>query len=191
MELNKKEYPAEYYDKYYANSEGYRLHYTKLPYYGMWKVAVGLCKETVFEIGCGSGQFANMVSDAKKEYYGFDASKEAIGLATDLKLPYTQFAIKDFREFIKYPNYETYVAFEILEHVKDDLGLLMRIPDKKFTIFTVPDFDYKSHVRLFKTEAEIIKRYKEVIGFIEIEKFDKWWLCYGVKKLSKCTGRCR
>ena len=191
MELNKKEFGKEYYDRYYKESEGYKLHYSKLKYYGMWKVAVGLCRNKVFEIGCGSGQFANMVSDAKKEYYGFDISKEAIGIAVSLNLPCTQFDIREFGHYIRYPQgYDTYIAFEILEHVKDDLGLLMRIPDKKFTIFTVPTFDYKSHVRLFKNETEIIQRYKDIIKFTEIEKFDKWFLCYGTRRVSSCGGRC-
>jgi SAM-dependent methyltransferase len=191
MELNKKEFPKEYYDNYYKESKGYRLHYSKLPYVKMWERAIELCGDKIFEIGCGSGQFANMVSDAKKEYYGFDISSEAVGLATDLKLPYTQFDVRRFNDYIKYPGgYDTYIAFEILEHVKDDLGLLMRIPDKKYTIFTLPDFDYGSHVRLFKTDVEIVGRYKGIIGFIDIEKFDKWFLCYGIRKVSLCAGRC-
>jgi len=191
MELNKEEFTKEYYDKYYKESEGYRLHYSKLPYVKIWERAVELCGDRIFEIGCGSGQFANMISDVKKEYCGFDVSSEAVKLATSLNLPYTQFMIRDYNHFIKYPgSYDTYVAFEILEHVKDDLGLLMRVPDKKLTIFTVPTFDYESHVRLFKTEVCIIQRYKGIIGFIDIEKFDKWFLCYGIKNSTNCMGGC-
>lgn len=191
MELKKKEFPKEYYDKYFRDSKGYRLHYSELDYYPLWKKAIRFCGQKVFEIGCGSGQFANMVSDAKKEYFGFDISSEAIRLATSLKLPYTQFAVKSFEDYIAYPGgFDTYVAMEILEHVKDDHGLLMRVPEGKMVIFTVPNFDYKSHVRYFTSKKEILDRYGYIVAIIKITGFNnKWFFCYGIRKNITCQRR--
>lgn len=192
MELQKEEYNKEYYDNYFKTSKGYRLHYSELDYYPMWQKALRMCGNRVFEIGCGSGQFANMVSDAKKEYYGFDISSEAIRLATGLNLPYTQFWVKSYMEFIQYPGgYDTYVAMEILEHVKKDRELLMKIPNGKLTIFTVPTFDYESHVRYFKSKHEILDRYGDIIVIIKIRLYEnKWFLCHGIRKVSIRPGCC-
>jgi len=188
--LKKEEYPKEYYDNYFKNSEGYRLHYSELDYYPLWKRAVRICGNKIFEIGCGSGQFANMVSDAKKEYFGFDISSEAISIATSLKLPYTQFAVRSFEDYIAYPGgFDTYVAFEVLEHVKDGQGLLMRIPEGKMVIFTVPNFDYRSHVRYFTSKKEILDRYGYIVAIIKIQFDNKWFLCHGIRKNITCQRR--
>ena len=193
MELNKKEFGREYYDKYYANSDGYKLHYSELKYFDMWKEALSLCGRKIFEIGCGSGQFANLVIDNGRNYCGFDISREAVKIAISLGLDNAEFWVKDFRGFKIYPdNYDTYIAFEILEHVKDDRGLLTRIPIDKLVIFTVPTFDYKSHVRLFKNEKEILGRYADIIRIKRIKLFnEKWFLCHGNRRIPICKGSCR
>ena len=195
MELSKKEFSKEYYDKYYAESEAYHWHYSKLVHYPMWEEAIKLCGDNIFEIGCGSGQFANMVSDAKKNYMGFDASSEAIKIAMGLNLTYAHFDIRGFEDYVIYPtDYDTYVAFEILEHVKNDRGLLERIPNGEPVIFSVPNFDYASHVRLFENEKVIKERYKDLVNIKNICKFNtqtkgKWWyLCHGTKKKDSCIG---
>ena len=195
MELNKKELSKEYYDEYYLDSEAYHWHYSKLVHYPMWEKALSLCGDKVFEIGCGSGQFANMVSDAKKGCFGFDASSEAIKIAMGLNSPYAYFDIKGFEDYVIYPiDYDTYVAFEILEHVKNDRGLLDRIPHGKLVLFSVPNFDYASHVRIFENEKVIYQRYSDLVDIKNIHIFNtetkgKWWyLCYGIRKEDACVG---
>ena len=192
MELNKKEKTADYYDDYYKNSKGYKLHYSKLDHYKMWEKAIFLIgeKETIFEIGCGSGQFADMATDHGYNYFGFDFSYQAIKIAKSLRLSCAIFTVANILDWKEFPHMDIYIIFEILEHIKDDIGILKRIPKGKPVLFSVPNFDYASHLRVFKDSAEILKRYSNLIKIKDIYKFNtvtkgKWWyLCYGKRNKS-------
>ena len=195
MGLNKKEESASYYDECYSNSTAYRLHYSKLPHYAMWKRAMLLVgnKKNIFEIGCGSGQFGNLATDYGKDYWGFDFSRTAIEIAESLKLSNATFKVADIRDWNEFPSFDIYVTFEVLEHIKDDRGALYRIPEGKQVLFSVPNFDYASHIRIFKNQASILGRYSDLVKINGIYKFNtategKWWyLCNGVR--IKTIGR--
>jgi hypothetical protein len=51
------------------------------------------------------------------------------------------------------------VCLEMLEHIEDDLSIIKRIPSGTWILFSVPSYDYKSHVRHFASMGEVYKRY--------------------------------
>ncbi len=177
MELNKAEKGSDYYD--YKNDK-YKLHYRKLKCYTMFERALSVIDGSVFEIGCGAGQFANMVCDKGLKYFGFDFSVNGIAIARLLDID-AEFVVGDARNSSIYlSNFDYYVSFEVLEHISADKKVLANIPYGKNFIFSLPYANDPAHVRIFKTKDDIMKRYTE-IDIESIERFYNWWLCFGVK----------
>lgn len=44
---------------------------------------------------------------------------------------------------------------EVLEHLSKDRKVLMRLPKRSRIIFSVPNFDSASHVRVFHSEEDV------------------------------------
>ena len=176
---------AEYYDKYYSDEAlSYYKHYSASEYYEMWKKVLALIpnvKIDIFEIGCGPGQFAQMLCEERKEifYTGIDFSEVAIKEAKRINPAlYTQLFCKDAYT-AKIKNDCMVVSLETFEHL-NDFKIIDQIPLGVELIFTIPDFDQPSHVRYFKNIAEIVFRYHQKINFTHIEKFQRWFICKGV-----------
>jgi len=181
MELNKEEKDANWYNNYYnlVKSD----HYSKSVYYPMWIKALELIKDKqkILDIGCGRGEFGQMVVESRKKYTGFDFSKVAINEAKNLKLKDAYFFIGNIENKSLYKDYDIYILLEVLEHVTNDKRILRNIKIGKDIIFSVPDFDYASHVRLFNNKEEILNRYSSLIKIKNIYKFNMRFLCYAIK----------
>ena len=79
----------EYYNDIYVNTDHYSFHYKKSEYYKLWSEVLNLIDGSVFEIGCGTGQFAHMLHDNNiKEYVGVDFSDKAIDIANKMRKKY-------------------------------------------------------------------------------------------------------
>lgn len=182
-----KEKESNYYDQIYRESQSYALPYTASPYYKLWKKVLALIIEknprSIFEIGCGPGQFARMMLDTIKgaRYAGIDFSSIAIDKA--------RVNVPEFKETIQCMDIYTYhippdnliLALEVLEHV-DDIKILESLYYGSHIIFTVPDFDDPAHVRYFTDISEIKHRYRHYIDFTFMEKHERWFICSGVIK---------
>lgn len=182
-----KEQNSGYYDKIYGESQSYALPYTESPYYKLWQKVLTLVIEknprSIFEIGCGPGQFARMMMDTIKgaRYSGIDFSPIAIDKA--------RINVPEFKETIQcmdiytcqIPPDNLILALEVLEHV-DDIKILGSLSYGSHIIFTVPDFDDPAHVRYFNDLAEIKQRYKHNIDFTFMQKHERWFICSGIIK---------
>lgn len=162
--MNKKE-ELEYYNRVYASSEEYRKNPLNSRYINIWKDILRLTdesNESIIEIGCGSGQLARLLLDNDRNYlYGFDYSQEAIRVAKELNPDYSYlFHVKDIYS-LKYEELkaDTVICTEVLEHLEDDLFVIDILPSGTRFIFSVPDFWYKSHKRVFKSISDIKSRY--------------------------------
>ncbi|MFH1482485.1 MAG: class I SAM-dependent methyltransferase [Patescibacteria group bacterium] len=62
-------------------------------------------------------------------------------------------------------NFDVFVCLEVLEHINSDLTIIEQIPKGKDLIFSVPNFDAKGHVRIFKNKNEIKNRYMNLLKF--------------------------
>jgi len=179
----------KYYDNAYINASKYKCHYSKTEYYPIWIYILGLIgKEKIFEGGCGTGQFAQMLIENGKDYQlGIDFSKEAIKIAKNLNTENKEkFKIWDLFELDKLKiDYDLFLCLEVLEHIDNDLEILRKIEKNKKVILSVPNFKDYTHIRIFKDEKEIILRYGELIRIdnIKIHEF------YNGSKIFIINGR--
>ena len=91
--------PAFYEQSFEANPQR-RKHYTESPYYPLWTVIVDRLRRAgtraVLEVGCGSGQLAWAIDDAKMlaRYCGFDFTGVMIEQARR-NCPHLRFEVAD------------------------------------------------------------------------------------------------
>lgn len=170
-----------YYDAAYSASKEYKKHYSESIYFGLWESVYSLISSVpILEVGCGPGQFAQMLQDRGViDYFGFDYSRTAIEIAKDKSDQ--KFSVMDALTPDPYSrDFECAIIMEVLEHT-DDLKILSFIKSGKEVIITVPDFDYPSHVRFFETKEQVTERYGGLIDIMHYEKFDKWHIAKGIK----------
>ena len=177
------EMKADYYDKVYKEEDKYRLHYKDLPYYPIFQVAVGMLSDIdnpqILELGCGTGQFAQMLWDKGYLCYkGIDFSEAAIGIATG-KSPQV-FEVGDVFD-ASYEGFNTVVVMEVLEHIENDLQLIGCIPEGMNVIFSVPNFADPSHVRRFGSKEEVEQRYGGLIDVKDYVFYQHWHIVRGVR----------
>ncbi len=162
----------EYMNKRFGEWIEYAEHYSKLnPFVlKMFCTAVDWIREyqnniEICEIGCGSGQFANMLFDSGyTKYSGVDFSSQAIELAKKANRDYAdKFFCEDaftYLQLRKNENGKLFIMFEVLEHINRDLELLDMFPCGSKIIFSVPNFKSFNHIRTFDNLAAIQSRYK-------------------------------
>lgn len=173
---------SKYYDEIYLKSEEYKKKYSNSVYYELWKQVIKLIPTGVHitEIGCGTGQFADFLCGSGfRGYVGFDFSKEAISLTKRLGIEKYgfQFFVQDCTKMLIQGDF--ILCLETFEHTKD-FKIIENIGLGKEIVFTVPDFNDPSHVRYFHSINEVVDRYKNVIKFSHVQKFDRWFICKGV-----------
>ena len=163
---------AEYYDKAFQ-LEKYNCHYSDTVYYEMWKKVISYLhrSDVILEIGCGTGQFAEMLFDHidHNSYMGFDFSKVAIQKAIERNGEY--FFLYDARKPFG-GDYNTIICLETLEHIDNDIIVLKNLKSGTKFIGSVPIGNDPAHVRVFQTSKSIKKRYRNLINIEEIIEFD-------------------
>ena len=156
----------------------YFAKYTDTHYYEVWKVVLGFIGDndlSVLDVGCGPGQFAEMMFDhGVKNYTGFDFSEQAVKMAKQVNAGNEdRFFLGDiFDAQIFDGEYDLYVCLEVLEHISDDLGLFERIPSGKEVICSVPNFSSEGHLRIFKSAQDVVARYSGVLDVSSVVAVD-------------------
>lgn len=152
----------DYYDMVFSESPVYSIDPEESIYYPLWlRVKEMLTDDRVFELGCGTGQLAQMIENYIR---GIDFSPVAIEMAKK-RNPGKVFQLtnldnlkeKDFR------GVDTVIMIEVLEHLKNDVGLIDVIPQGKRVILSVPNFMSESHVRIYTGLKDIEERYPDLI----------------------------
>jgi 2-polyprenyl-3-methyl-5-hydroxy-6-metoxy-1,4-benzoquinol methylase len=109
----------------------------------------------VVEIGCGDGNFAEILETrGLKSYIGYDIDGKKI-LEAKKKVPTFPFFVCDIFDVYKILNSADYiVALEVFEHLNNDIKLIKKIKKDKKIIFSVPNSPYKKeHKRWFELEG--------------------------------------
>ena len=160
------EQSVRWYDEAYKVSQEYRKEPEDSRYYPIWDKALSLINgEKVIDFGCGSGQFAKLLLNHGKNFIcGIDFSGEAITIARRLN-PTGKFILYDLLADFQIPEYDLVVCLEVLEHIVEDLEIIKKIESGKRFIFSVPNYDYRSHVRKFNTLMDIQERYGGLLDF--------------------------
>ena len=179
----------EWYNQAYSVSEEYRKEPEDSMYINVWDRAIELINnERIVDLGCGSGQFAKLLLNKGKRFvYGLDYSDEAISIAKKLNPEHKdKFVVKDLLKDFKLPAHDLVICFEVLEHINEDLSVIKKIQSGKRFIFSVPNFDYKSHVRKFETGREIMLRYKDLLDVdliypVKMNDVNIIWLCDSIR----------
>jgi tetratricopeptide (TPR) repeat protein len=194
----RKEKSPSFYNRLFISGgwqKEYHKHYTKCNDYNLWKKILSWIKEVhnpkIIDIGCGPGQFANMLFDnGIIDYKGIDFSHEAIAMARERNKMFAHAFTKDnaLTSKIFSNNYNMVLLLEVLEHIENDLAVLDKIKKNSTIIFSVPNFDSESHVRWFGTQDNIITRYGTIVEIGDIKEalydstINKIYLIKGIKK---------
>lgn len=183
---------AEYYNKVYENDHKYVGKYTQLLHFPVFQIALSYIKELrnpyIYEIGCGTGQFAQFLWEhGFREYMGVDFSEVAINRAKTLSPQVFKRVDRAECEVIP-PEFDTVVALEVLEHIEKDLQLLSCIPQGRVVIFSVPRFDDPAHVRHFTSKEQVQERYGKLIKIDDLMKYQHWYVAKGVRNGTHDTS---
>jgi 2-polyprenyl-3-methyl-5-hydroxy-6-metoxy-1,4-benzoquinol methylase len=170
-----KEQNKDYYNKGFAESPHYSLEVKAehSRHSGLYKAVLSLLNhnERIFEVGCGTGQFAEMIINSGFNYVqGFDFSEVAVNMSKS-RTGKDLFQVGDIIDwdFNRF-EYSTVIALEVFEHINGDIDAIKRIPKGTRLIFSLPTFDDQAHVRYFKRAYQITARYATLFTTFNITK---------------------
>ncbi|WP_214760492.1 methyltransferase domain-containing protein [Exiguobacterium sp. s146] len=175
-----KEEDKNFYDSLFSDGgwdQTYFKHYSDTHYFPIWEKAFSLIKGKgkdlkILEIGCGPGQFAQLLFERKvTDYQGFDFSDKAIEMAKQTnKMHHEKFHVGDAFETKVFDHYmyNLVIIFEVLEHIEDDIAILDKIKEDTTILFSVPNFDSPGHVRWFNSIFDIYERYRLILDIKSI-----------------------
>lgn len=185
---------SAWYDRVYAQSDEYAKPYYKCFYYFLWTVIVDRvrrhCSQNILDIGCGPGHLAQFLLDqGARNYTGLDFSQEAIRIARS-NVPEATFIVGDARisDVYDLKQYDLIICTEVLEHINEDLDVILRFGKRTRCICTVPSFPYDSHVRNFECVERVTERYSCYFDDFDVLELpsprqdnDKFFLFEGVR----------
>lgn len=170
------EAPAETYDRQFSETDESERHYRLSIYHRLYR---RVCRrlevvpsQRILEVGCGTGAFAHcLLETLSRHYRGFDFSEVGVRTARARTGCHDCFFVGDARRADSYGQpYDTIVCLEVLEHIERDLDVIANWKPGCACICSVPNFDYPTHVRWFRQEADIVSRYGHLISIREIER---------------------
>ncbi len=125
---------------------------------------------SILEVGCGNGFLADLLlHEYAGVYRGFDFSPVAIDNARDRTRRPELFFRADALDACSYAGtYDTIVCTEVLEHIEADLDVIRCWRRGAWCVCSVPNFDFDSHVRFFRTAAEVTTRYGGLIDIASV-----------------------
>lgn len=181
----KQEFESAQYDRIYSEGGAekiYEVPYRHSGYYPLFRAVARALKargtQSLLEVGCGSGGLAHLLSEqGGLRYRGFDFSPVAVDRAR-IRLGQSDFFfVGDARKPESYTGeYDTIVCTEVLEHIEADLEVVAGWRPGTAVVCSVPNFDADNHVRHFRSENEVRKRYGELLDIESVVRVKKPFL---------------
>ncbi|HEV2098722.1 MAG TPA: class I SAM-dependent methyltransferase [Stellaceae bacterium] len=167
------QFGPQHYDSFYLTDRNSVRPLTS-PYVPLFRKVTELVRQQgihgVLEVGCGSGVLAQMLIGNGVAYDGFDFSPVAVQKART-RNPSGRFFVGDATDPASYgSSYDGIVCCEVLEHIDGDLTAIGHWKSGAPVICSVPNFDFESHVRFFRSEDEIMQRYGGLLEIHQIER---------------------
>jgi 2-polyprenyl-3-methyl-5-hydroxy-6-metoxy-1,4-benzoquinol methylase len=193
-----KEFNRSWYDGIYTQAVKGQGEYAKRPedcmYKDLWLAALKWINKgkRIYDFGCGPGQFVQLALEkGHRVVRACDCSSTAIALAKKRCIKHVGiFHICDLKSIKPYmfTNYDVATAFEVFEHIQNDIFVLKNIVPGRQLIFSVPNYGYRSHVRFFPAVSDVIKRYGKYMDIrghksIVVDKVENKiiWLINGIR----------
>lgn len=175
----REEAKSDVYDAAHATAEAYNVPVEQSFYYPMFRKVVDEVRarhpSSVLEVGCGSGGLADLLTRRRDvTYRGFDFSPVAVRNASQRYPDIGDFFVGDALDSTSYAHtYDLIVCTEVLEHITRDLDVVSMWRPGADCVCSVPNFDYPTHVRHFRDEDEVMRRYSPLIDITSISRVAK------------------
>jgi 2-polyprenyl-3-methyl-5-hydroxy-6-metoxy-1,4-benzoquinol methylase len=169
-----------YYNRIYARKGGYNTTRFQ-PIYDVvldWLVRFPQRQDlSILEVGCGNGalgeQIIGLIADdtLRATYNGFDFSQAGINRCPNrVKKSVWCGSAYDRETWVAHNrNFTCVIAVEVFEHL-DDHRILKYIPARTRVIFSVPNFDSKSHLRTYPDTDSVQAYYRGKLGINAVVK---------------------
>jgi 2-polyprenyl-3-methyl-5-hydroxy-6-metoxy-1,4-benzoquinol methylase len=162
----------KFYDDLYNNDEA--IQQRTLAYLPLFQRVTEIVSRSgmspVLEVGCGDGILAEMLMQEGIQYKGFDFHDGAIERAKQRNGTDKHF-VGDATDPNCYVfDYNGIVSCEVLEHIHDDVGVIELWKPGCTCVCSVPNFDYPTHVRFFRSESDITTRYGALLEFQSVDR---------------------
>jgi len=183
--MGKAEQTSQTYDAMFRDGgyEGaFDLPYRHSTYYPMFHAVLGELRRhparRVLEVGCGSGAFARLLLERTSlVYHGIDFSPVAVGKAGARTGRPELFRVGDALDAASYAwEHDAIVCTEVLEHIEQDQAAIGLWRRGTLCVCSVPDYDAETHVRFFRSEAEVRARYGGLIDIATVRQVRKPYL---------------
>ena len=162
---------SSFYDDRFSKVDKYLVSPRDSTYYPLWRTVLDKLRPgcSILDVGCGPGQFAKLCIEEGHPYIGVDFSQVAIeqGRKNNPAAFFQLIDVVKDKSLLKKGNYDTVTLIEFLEHIEDDLDVLISIPEGINVVFSVPKYWSKAHVRAFNTLKSVYDRYDELIEIKE------------------------
>lgn len=175
-----------YYDGIFNRVRNYKCAATRSRHFKLWKVVVDHVPVDahVLEIGCGTGQLAELLhAKGVRRYLGFDFSPVGVEMARK-RVPSYAFFQADARTTDLYGSeHNLVISTEVFEHLDDDLGIFDKLKPGTRILFSVPSTGVeRSHVRYFESVPDVQAYYKPRVRRMKVGVINngEWYFVQGI-----------
>ncbi len=163
---------------------------------------IELCElqdKKIIEIGCGGGEFLEILKEFPVQVYGTEHNRNLREHARSLGLNVEEDFVEDEEIILKNAPFDAFISFNFLEHQPNPMGMLQGIyenlTEEGVGLITVPSFEYfkehssyyefiRDHIAYYTEDT--LERLAEICGFevLETSRFNNDTIEMIVRKRS-------